>query len=158
MWTFIVNLYNHFDLTGLLDSYHTICFYGGGAKVAQHDGIKQYVFRLVVPKGGFFLFPSAGHSPVSVTHWRGKEATRARDIRRAIQHRVTREVLEKFSGEMAAEDQREEEEAVERCDAEIRAVCERYAGEKALRVARRARTDPLLDGLMRFVMYTCRRA
>ena len=29
----------NFDLIGLLDSYRTICFYGGGAEVTQHNGI-----------------------------------------------------------------------------------------------------------------------
>ena len=29
--------YVNFDLIGLLDSYRTICFYGGGAKVTQRD-------------------------------------------------------------------------------------------------------------------------
>ena len=43
--TFIVNLYNHFDLIGLLDSHHTICFYGGGAKVTQNNGIIQHITR-----------------------------------------------------------------------------------------------------------------
>ena len=38
-WTVIVNLYNHFDLIGLLESYRPICFYEGGAKVTQHNGI-----------------------------------------------------------------------------------------------------------------------
>ena len=42
-WTFIVNLYNHFGLIGLLGSYRPICFYGGGAKVTQYDGMIQYV-------------------------------------------------------------------------------------------------------------------
>ena len=39
--TFMVNLYNHFGLIGLLDSHRPICFYGGGAKVTQHNGIIQ---------------------------------------------------------------------------------------------------------------------
>ena len=37
----MVNLYDHFDLIGLFDSYRPICFYGGGAKVTQHNGIIQ---------------------------------------------------------------------------------------------------------------------
>ena len=32
----------NFDLIDLLDSYRSICFYGRGAKVTQHDGIIQY--------------------------------------------------------------------------------------------------------------------
>ena len=32
----------NFDLIGLLDSYRTICFYGGGAKVIEHRGTIQY--------------------------------------------------------------------------------------------------------------------
>ena len=32
----------NFDLIGLLDTYRPICFYGGGAKVTQHNGIMQY--------------------------------------------------------------------------------------------------------------------
>ena len=49
-WVFIVDLpvdwlidwrQDKFDLTGLLDSYHTICFYGGGAKVTEHRGTIQ---------------------------------------------------------------------------------------------------------------------
>ena len=32
-YTFIVNLSNHFDVIGSLDSYRPICFYGGGAKL-----------------------------------------------------------------------------------------------------------------------------
>ena len=34
----------NFDLIGLLDSYRTICFYGGGAKVTEHRGTKQYIW------------------------------------------------------------------------------------------------------------------
>ena len=30
---------------GFLDSHRPICFYGGGAKVTQHNGITQYVPR-----------------------------------------------------------------------------------------------------------------
>ena len=37
----MVNLYNHFDLTGLLGSHRPICFYGGGAEVTQHNGMIQ---------------------------------------------------------------------------------------------------------------------
>ena len=32
-----------FGLIGLLNSYRTICFYGGGAKVTEHRGTKQYI-------------------------------------------------------------------------------------------------------------------
>ena len=31
------------DLIGLLDSHRTICFYGGGAKVAEHRGTAEYI-------------------------------------------------------------------------------------------------------------------
>ena len=38
----MMNLYNRFDLTGLLDSYRPICFHGGGAKVTLHNAMIQY--------------------------------------------------------------------------------------------------------------------
>ena len=43
----MVNLYNHFDLIGLLGPYRPICFYGGGANVTQHNGIIQYFVALL---------------------------------------------------------------------------------------------------------------
>ena len=43
-YNFIVNLFNHCDLIGLLDSYRPICFYGGGAKVTQYYGTIQLLF------------------------------------------------------------------------------------------------------------------
>ena len=36
----------NFDLIGLLDSYRTICFYGGGAKVTQQNGMIQQCLGL----------------------------------------------------------------------------------------------------------------
>ena len=39
----MLNLYNDFDLIGLLDSYRPICFYGGGVKVAQQNGVTRYI-------------------------------------------------------------------------------------------------------------------
>ena len=41
---FFVNLYDHFDLIGWLDSHRPICFYGGGAKVTEHHGLIQEQF------------------------------------------------------------------------------------------------------------------
>ena len=35
---------------GLLDSYRLICFYGGGAKVTQHNGMIQYITPAPIPK------------------------------------------------------------------------------------------------------------
>ena len=47
----------NFDLIDLLNSYRTICFYGGGAKVTEHRGTIQYMSSALL-----FL-------ALKVTHW-----------------------------------------------------------------------------------------
>ena len=55
----MVKFYNHFDLIGLLDSHCPICFYGGGAKVTQCNGMIQNiaVFWKIDLKMNLFKIP-----------------------------------------------------------------------------------------------------
>ena len=66
----------NFDLIGLLDSYCTICFYGGGTKVTKHRGTIQYSTGHLHLE--YWAFGRASErrlaygraSPRSVPHWR----------------------------------------------------------------------------------------